>query len=114
MQKFEYRGARFAVDLPVRFTGGNRALAGRCIEMSKEGLKLDLEEPLESDSCGKVFLSHQGRTLEFYVRVVHVGAKYCGMEFIYSSDAEQLAVAHLVESLAIPQTARGLVLLKTP
>jgi hypothetical protein len=114
MQKFEYRGARFAVDLPVRFAAGNRTLAGRCIEISKEGLKLDLGESLESDTRGKVFLSHQGRALEFCVRVVHVGAKFCGMEFIYSSDAEQIAVAHLVESLAVPQTARGLVLIKTP
>ena len=113
MQKFEYRGARFAVDLPVRFAGGNRTLVGRCIEMSKEGLRLDLGEQLDSDSCGKVFLVHQGRTLEFSVRVIHAGAKFCGMEFIYSSEAEQNELAHLVESLAVPQTRPGPVLLKS-
>lgn len=112
MQRFEYRVARFSVDLPVRFTERNIALAGRCTEISKEGLKVDLGEPLHSNSCGTLFISFQGRTLEFRVRVVHVGAQFCGLEFIYSSEAEQVELAHLVESLAVPQTRPGPVLLK--
>jgi hypothetical protein len=112
MQRFEYRGARFSVDLPVQFTERNITLAGRCTEISKEGLKLELTAPLQSDSCGKVTMSHQGRTLEFRVRVVHAGAKQCGLEFIYSSEAEQTAVAHLVESLAVPQGRRGPIILR--
>jgi hypothetical protein len=112
MQRFEYRGARFSVDLPVQFTERNTTRAGRCTEISKEGMKLELEEPLESNTCGKVFMCHQGRALEFRARVVHVGVKYCGLEFIYSSDMEQNEVAHLVESLAVPQTRRGPLLLK--
>ena len=114
MQRFEYRGARFSVDLPVQFTERNTTRAGRCTEISKEGLKLEMEEPLESNSCGKVFMCHQGRALEFRVRVVHVGAKYCGLEFLYSSEMEQDAVAHLVESLAVPQNRRGPLLLRNP
>ena len=113
MQRFEYRGARFSVDLPVQFTERNTTWAGRCTEISKEGLKLELEEPLQSNSCGKVFMCYQGRAMEFSVRVVHVGAKYCGLEFIYSSDMEQDSVAHLVESLAVPQSRRGPLMLKS-
>ena len=113
MQRFEYRGARFSVDLPVQFTERDTTRAGRCTEISKEGLRLELEEPLQCDSCGKVFLCYQGRALEFRARVVHVGAKYCGLEFIYSSDAEQNAVAHLVESLAVPHSRRGPLMLKS-
>jgi hypothetical protein len=112
MQRFEYRGARFSVDLPVQFTEKNITLAGRCTEISKEGMKLDLGEPLQSGPCGTVSVSFQGRTLEFRVRVVHVGARHCGMEFIYSSHAEQLAVANLVESLAVANSRPGPVLLK--
>ena len=113
MQRFEYRGARFSVDLPVQFTEENITMPGRCTEISKEGLKLDLGEPLQSDSSGTVSMCFQGRTLEFRVRVVHVGARHCGMEFIYSSNAEQLAVATLVESLAVTNTRPGPVLLKS-
>ncbi len=113
MQRFEYRGARFAVDLPIQFAGKERVLAGHCTEISKEGLKLDLGEPLQSGSSGTVSMSFQGRTLEFSVRVVHVGVRHCGMEFIYSSHAEQLAVANLVESLAVANTRPGPVLLKS-
>jgi hypothetical protein len=112
MQRFEYRGARFSVDLPVQFTERSRTRAGRCTEISKEGLKLEMEEPLESNSCGKVFMCYQGRALEFRARVVHVGAKYCGLEFIYSSAMEQDSVAQLVESLAVPQSRRGPLMLK--
>jgi hypothetical protein len=112
MQRFEYRGARFSVDLPIQFTDKDRILAGRCTEISKEGLKLDIGELLQSGSCGTVSMGFQGRTLDFRVRVVHVGASHCGMEFIYSSNAEQLAVANLVESLAIANTRPGPVLLK--
>ena len=114
MQRFEYRVARFSVDLPVRFTERNIALAGRCTEISKEGLKVKLGEPLHSNSSGTLFISFPGRTLEFRVRVVHVGATYCGLEFIYSSEAEQIELAHLVESLAVPQTRSGPVLIKNP
>jgi hypothetical protein len=112
MQRFEYRLARFSVDLPVQFTDRDIALAGRCTEISKEGLKVSLAEPLHSNSCGTLCISFQGRTLEFRVRVAHVGAGYCGLEFIYSSEAEQTALAHLVESLVVPQARSGPVLLK--
>jgi hypothetical protein len=112
MQRFEYRVARFSVDLPVQYTARDIALAGRCTEISKEGLKVSLGEPLHSNSCGTLFISFQGRRLEFRVRVAHVGAGYCGLEFIYSSEAEQIALAQLVESLAVPQARPGPVLLK--
>jgi PilZ domain len=112
MQRFEYRGARFAVDLPVQFADKERVLAGRCTEISKEGLRLDLGEPLQSDSRGTVSVSFQGRALEFCVRVVHVGVRHCGMEFIYSSKAEQMAVASLVESMAVANPRSRPVLLK--
>ena len=112
MQRFEYRGARFSVNLPVQFTERNTTLAGRCTEISKEGLKLELGKPPQCDSCGMVSMCHQGRTLEFCARVVHVGAKDCGLEFIYASDAEQVEVANLVESLAVPQSRPRPMLLK--
>jgi hypothetical protein len=112
MQRFEYRGPRFSVDLPVQFTLHNKTLTGRCTEISKEGLKLDLGEPLQSNSSGTVSMIYQGRTLKFRVRVVHVEETLGGLEFIYASEAERNAVAHLVESLSVPQPRPMPVLLR--
>jgi hypothetical protein len=112
MHRFEYRGPRFSVDVPVQFFAQNATLEARCTEISKEGMRLEVGEPLRSNSPGTVSLSHQGRSLQFSVRVVHVGARSCGLEFVYGSEAEQFAVAHLVESLAQGQHRPGPILLK--
>jgi len=113
MQRFEYRGPRYTVDLAVELTLPTATLAARCTEISKEGLKLELEDAVPSGSVGTVFVCYQGRPLKFRVRAVHAAARYCGCEFLYSSDAEQEAVASLVESLAVPNSRRGPVLIKT-
>jgi hypothetical protein len=113
MHRFEYRGARFPVDVFVEFTVKNSTLAGRCTEISKEGMKLELRQPVASDSCGKVSMRYQGRKIEFSVRVVHSGLTNCGVEFLCVSDLEQAVVAHLVETLVVPQNRRGPILLRT-
>ncbi len=112
MQRFEFRGPRFPVSLPVQLTVQNSTLSGRCTEISKEGMKLEVGQPLQPNSTGTVSMNCAGRVLEFPVRIVHVKAKQAGLEFIPSSDAESNAVAHLVESSATPQNRRGPVLLK--
>ena len=113
MHKFEYRGARFPVDVFVEFTVKSSTLAGRCTEISKEGMKLELRQPVATDSCGKISMRCQGRKIEFPVRVVHSALTNCGVEFLHDSEIEQAAVAHLVELLVVPQNRRGPILLKT-
>jgi hypothetical protein len=112
MQRFQYRGARFPVDVFVDFTVKNSTLAGRCTEISKEGMKLELRQPVARDSCGKVSMKFQGRKLEFSVRVVHSDPTNCGVEFLYASESEQIAIAHLVELLVVHENRRGPILLK--
>jgi len=113
MHRFQYRGARFPVDVFVEFTLRNATVVGRCTEISKEGMKLELREPVACDSSGKIAMNHLGRKIEFSVRVVHSALAHCGVEFLYGSESEQIAVAHLVESLVVPQNRRGPILLKT-
>lgn len=114
MQRFEYRGPRFSVEIPAQLTLKDRMLAGQCTEIGKEGMKLVLGEPIEPNAVGTVSLSYQGQTLDFQVRVAHVVGTQVGLEFIYSSDLERIAVSHLVESLAAPHNRPGPVLIKKP
>jgi hypothetical protein len=113
MQRFEYRGPRYPVDLPVELRTPDATLAARCTEISKEGLKLELAEAIPCGSVGIVFVCYQGRPMQFRVRSVHAGFKTCGWEFLYSSEAEQEAVAGLVDSLAIPPARRRPILIKS-
>jgi hypothetical protein len=110
MQKFEYRSPRFPVDLPVRLTVQNATVTGRCREISKEGMKLELAKPMAAGSRGTVSMSYQDQTLEVSVRVAHAGNMH-GLKFLYESDKERLAVARLVSALAAPQNRLGPVLL---
>jgi hypothetical protein len=102
MQKFDYRYPRFSVDLPARFTTQGSTLTGRCKDISHEGMRLELTEPLPPNARGTVSVSHQGRTLELAVRVAH--AANGGIEFLYESDEEREAVAHLVAALSSSRT----------
>jgi hypothetical protein len=111
MHKFEYRAPRFSVDLPAQLTIHNLTVAGRCREISKEGLKLELRQPLPRDCRGTITLSYRDQTVEVSVRIAHVGARHGGLEFLYESDGERVAVAHLIASLSAEPHRPGPVLL---
>ena len=100
MQKFEYRSPRFSVDLPVQLAVEQSTLPGRCRDISKDGMRLELRHPLPADACGTVFLTFGDRPLELSVRVAHTGTTHDGVEFVYKSDHERAAVARLIASLA--------------
>jgi hypothetical protein len=110
MQRFDYRSPRYPVDLPVRLTADNSTRLGRCRDISREGMRLELCQPLPPDACGTVSMTFQNQTLELNVRVAHAGATQDGMKFIYTSDSERNAVARLVASLTAPQDRRRLAL----
>jgi hypothetical protein len=106
MKKFEYRSPRFAVDLPVQFGVDQATLSGRCRNISRDGMKLDLHQPLPADAHGTVFVSHQNQLLELSVRVTHTGGVHGGLEFLYKSDRERDAVARLVASVTACEPRR--------
>ena len=112
MRKFRFRHPRFLVDVPVKFIASNSAQAVRCTEISEEGMRLELLQPLQSNACGKVSLCHRDRTFEFNVRVASVGATHAGLEFICASSAERSQVAQLVASLTTLQGPPALVLVR--
>ena len=107
MQKFEYRSPRFAVDLPIQFAVEQSTLAGRCKDISADGMRLELRDPLPPDACGTVFLSYRDRPFELSVRVTHTGATHDGVEFIYKSHQQRDAVAQLIASLAASANQRA-------
>jgi hypothetical protein len=111
MQKFEYRSPRFSADLPVQFTVEQLTLAGRCRNISNEGMRLELRQPLPPNARGSVLLSYQENRLELNVRVAYSGKTYDGVEFLYRSEGEREAVARLVASLVGSTSCPRLVLL---
>jgi hypothetical protein len=100
MKRFEYRRPRISCDLPVELTVRDSTLSARCTQISKSGMKLEIGQPQEVNSFGKVSVSHQGRRLEVRVRFVHAEETHAGVDFIYLSADDQEAMANLVDSLA--------------
>jgi hypothetical protein len=111
MQKFQYRSPRFAVDFPIQLTVEQSILHGRCREVSKEGMRVELRQSLSPGVYGTVSLNHQNRSLEICIRVAHTGTGYDGLEFVYKTDQERVAVAEWVASLAaLPRKPRLILL----
>lgn len=99
MQRFEYRGPRFSCDLPLLLTINDSTQPVRCTEISETGMKLEIGQPHVVNCLGLVSILHEGRAMEFRVRIVHVGETHTGLDLIYSSDADRKRMADLIESL---------------
>jgi hypothetical protein len=113
MQKFVYRIPRYLVDLPVSFTVQGSAIAGRCKEISKEGMKVQLQQQVTTGTCGTVQLSYQELSLELAVCVAHAetgGLK--GLKFLFESEKDRAAVERLVALLAGSSGHHGPVLVQ--
>ena len=100
MRKFDYRVPRFTIDLPVRLTLADSILFGRCVEISAEGMKLNLREPLTVDAPGVVHVSFASATLDLPVRIAHCGEECEGVQFVYGSDAERDQVISFIALIA--------------
>jgi hypothetical protein len=114
MQRFEYRHPRFSVDLPVQLSLADEMVAGRCVDISTQGMRLELLRPVVRGSCGMVSLRYQNQTIKLNARVTHTGSAHNGLEFLYHSAAERSAVAHLVASLTAPRNHRPMALVPRP
>jgi hypothetical protein len=111
MKKFEYRAPRFGVDLPARFSVGNQPMVGRCREISRDGMIFEFVEPLALNAQGTIAVTFHERTIELKARVAHVDGFRSGLAFLYDSESERTAVAHLVATLPSVQNRPGPVLL---
>jgi hypothetical protein len=101
MQKFRYRIPRYTVDLPARVDVDGLSVEGRCTQISCEGMQLDLADPLPESFVGTVVISCTSATIQIRVRRAHSGAQQDAFKFIFESDRERLAVAHLVTQVAM-------------
>jgi hypothetical protein len=100
MQKFEYRTPRYMVDLPVVLTLQEGKFAGRCKEISKHGMRVELLQPVAPEASGTVCISYNDYSIELRVTVAHSGAKSDGLKFLFESDRDRSAVERLVSLLA--------------
>jgi hypothetical protein len=100
MQKFEYRTPRYLVDLPVLFQMQDVSIPGRCREISKEGMRIELQHPVAAETCGTISLAYKDHSMELRVRVTRSAAETKGLKFLFESDKDRSAVERLVALLA--------------
>lgn len=112
MRKFDYRAPRFAVDLPVRLTLEQSTQSGRCTEISTEGMKLEVLQPLSVDAAGAVQVTFREFTLELPVRVAHCSMGCDGVQFVYGSDEERDDVIRFIALIATAPPRPGPLLLR--
>jgi hypothetical protein len=99
LQRFEYRDPRFSCDVPVQLKFNDSTLTARCTEISTKGMKVEIGQPQEVNSLGKVSVSCEGRTIECQARFAYVQESQAGLDLIYTSDSDRRAMADLVKSL---------------
>jgi len=112
MQKFEYRTPRYQVDLPVVLLVAEARIAGRCRELSKEGMTVEFREPLSADACGTVSVSYKNLALDLAVCVTHSGGAGDGLKFLFESEQDKSGVERLVALVADSKGQAGPMLVR--
>jgi hypothetical protein len=107
MQKFKYRAPRYAVDFPVELSSGSSTLRGRCREISKDGMRVELSEPLPADFNGIASLTYQSLALKLRVEVAPASVERDGVKFLFETQKERAAIAQLVAVLAARAPGTG-------
>lgn len=102
MHKFTYRTPRYAVDFPVQLELGSSVIAGRCKEISTDGMRLELRRSLPVGFCGMVYLAWHNIHLELRVRLAHTSSGQDALRFVFESEKERASIADLVTRLADP------------
>jgi hypothetical protein len=100
MQKFEYRTPRYQVDLPVLLRLKDSNVSGRCIEIGKEGMKVELETPVPLKTSGTIMVGYLEVSLDLKVTVAHAGTEFSGLHFNFASEKERIALENLVAMLS--------------
>lgn len=99
IQKYKYRTPRFVIDIPVQMTLRNSTIAGRCIDISEEGMRVECPRPDLLYSHGTVTMTHPAWTQELNMRVAYTNSTHAGLVFVYRSQRERTMVAQVVASL---------------
>jgi hypothetical protein len=107
MQRFDYRAPRFLVDYPVQLTVEDATIAGRCKEISTEGMRLELYEPVAPNSMGMVTMNFESLSVELPARVTHTEPHSAGLKFIYKSERQRKDLERLVTLLTASSNLSG-------
>jgi hypothetical protein len=81
-------------------------LTVRCTEISSAGMKLEIAQPQQVNSFGKVSVSRQGHIHEFRARFAHVEKTQAGLDLICNSDTDRKAMADLLDSVIVARGGR--------
>lgn len=112
MQKFEYRTPRYLVDLPIVFHLRESSIGGRCMEIGKEGMRVQLERQIAVETCGTISITYKELTLELRCSVAHTGPDFDGLKFLFESDRDRSTVERLVALVSGPNGPLGPVLVR--
>jgi hypothetical protein len=112
MQKFDYRAPRFAVDIPVRIVVDGSTHGGRCKNISIEGMKVELREPLAVDARGLLSMDLDGQILEIGVQITYSRSVRHGVRFLCESEDQREILNRYMAFLAAPQNRPGLIVVR--
>jgi hypothetical protein len=100
MKRFEYRSARFATSMPVRYMDADVAIEGTCTQISTDGMEMATDGQRPHRRRGRVSLRYGDKAVEVDVRVAHMNRDRCGMQFLYESERQSKMIAGLIAALA--------------
>jgi len=108
MRRFDYRAPRVLIDLPILFAMGSLTRAGRCREISADGMKIQLGDRFPPGSEGTIDLKVGEVSFLFPVRVARAELDYDAVQFILDTQEQREAVNRLVACLGAPRPCTSL------
>src|SRR5579875_3696488 len=112
MHKFEYRAPRFRVDFPVRLRSDDGMIAGRCLEISIDGMLAEFAEPVVLNSVADVSIPCQDQLVRIPAKIVSTRPEFCALTFCFSTERERRNLEQIVALLSAPAPRLGPVRIK--
>ncbi len=97
---FTYRTPRLDVSIPVSFWVEGSAIRGYILNISERGVLVKLAELVRPQLTGKLQIHIEACTLEIKAQVAHTELYESGLQFCFSSAAEQSFIETLVRVLS--------------
>lgn len=114
MRCLGYRDPRYATDFPVRLAIGSFVQAGRCRDVSVEGMFLETEELLAPNSIGKISFRYEDLSCDLCARVERVVPEGAGLRFLFTLDNQRSTIRQLLSRIVSPKPRAGISLVTTP
>jgi hypothetical protein len=100
MQTFQYRNPRFQVNIPLDvYVVSGSHLRGRCVDISVEGMRAELEQQIPVGTTVRLELSVDGNSVTLAARLAYHEQKRCGLVFQFSSEHERSLMSKLLQAV---------------